>query len=263
MFKREFKINLKSLIIWTSIIIIFFLIVFLMYPSITSSDNVKQIDEMMKIFPEEVLQMFNFDIASIDSVFGWIKTEGYTFLLLIGGMYAAILGATILTKEENDKTIEFLASKPVSRKKIVTSKIACGIINICIFVFAIMLFNFIGLIISNDLDLKPFLLLSFAPLLLYLILFSICLFVSTFLRKTRTTMGLAIGITFISFLMQILGGISDKFEFIKNISLFQFVSGRYIILNNTYDIKYIIIGVIIIIACLGLTYRNFNKKELI
>ena len=37
MFKREMKINLKSVMIWTSILIGLFLVVFLVYPSIVNS----------------------------------------------------------------------------------------------------------------------------------------------------------------------------------------------------------------------------------
>ena len=51
MFKREMKINLKNFIIWTSILIGLFLIVFLIYPSIINSQNFELIDEMMKMFP--------------------------------------------------------------------------------------------------------------------------------------------------------------------------------------------------------------------
>ena len=88
MFKRELKINFKNFIIWTSILIVLFLVVFLVYPSIITSENIKMMDEMMKMFPEEMLKAFNMDITSIDSAFGWLKTEGFIFVLLITGIYS-------------------------------------------------------------------------------------------------------------------------------------------------------------------------------
>ena len=123
MFKREMKINLKSFIIWTSILIGLFLVVFLVYPSFVNSENMEMMDEMMKMFPEEMLKAFNMDISSIDTAFGWLKTEGFVFVLLITGIYSGILGSNILLKEESDKTIEYLNSVPVTRKKIVINKI--------------------------------------------------------------------------------------------------------------------------------------------
>jgi len=118
MLKRELKINLKPFIVWTLTLIVIFLIVYLMYPSIINSDNIKMIDEMMKIFPEEVLKAFNMDIASMNSAFGWLKSEGFIFVLLITGCYSSLLGANILLKEENDKTIEYLHSLPIKRNNI-------------------------------------------------------------------------------------------------------------------------------------------------
>ena len=44
MFKREMKINFKSYIIWTSVLIGLFLIVFLVYPSIINSENMEMIE---------------------------------------------------------------------------------------------------------------------------------------------------------------------------------------------------------------------------
>ena len=83
MLKREMKINFKNFLIWLSIMLGLLLIVFLIYPSIANSENIKLMDEMIKIFPEEVIKMFNMDIASMDTVFGWLKSEGFVFILLI------------------------------------------------------------------------------------------------------------------------------------------------------------------------------------
>ena len=121
MIKREFKINLKSFLIWTGILVLMFLVVYLIYPYIITSESIDQMNDMMKMFPEEVLKAFNIDIANIDTAYGWFKTEGFTFVLLIIGIYSSILGSNIVLKEESDKTIEYLESLPIKRSKIVLS----------------------------------------------------------------------------------------------------------------------------------------------
>lgn len=263
MLKRELKINLKSIIIWLAILVFFFFIVFAIYPSIMSSENNKAISEMMKAFPEEVLKMFNMDIVGIESIFGWFQTEGYIFLTLLGGLFSAILGSTILIKEESDKTIEFLYSKPISRNNIVTAKILCGVIYILIFTIVITLFNLCGLLISNDLKLDTFLMLSLVPLLLYYMLFFITLFISTFLKKTKTAMSVGIGFTFISYFLQIVGSMSENVSFIKSMSVFEFVSARDIIQNNSVNLIYLVIGIALILFAIVGTYIRYNKKEMV
>ena len=44
MIKKEFKTNVKSFIIWLSILIIMFLMVYLIYPYIITSDTIKELD---------------------------------------------------------------------------------------------------------------------------------------------------------------------------------------------------------------------------
>ena len=76
MIKREFKVNSKSFIIWLSILLVMFLVVFLIYPYIITDETKKSMDELMKVFPPEVLKAFNMDMASIETAYGWLKTEG-------------------------------------------------------------------------------------------------------------------------------------------------------------------------------------------
>ena len=119
MFSRELKINFKNFLIWSIATVVLFGVVFLVYPSIINGPEVESLNEMMKAFPEDILKAFNMDISSIDSVYGWLKSEGFVFILLIAGCYAGLLGSNILLKEESDKTIEYLGTLPVKRTKIV------------------------------------------------------------------------------------------------------------------------------------------------
>jgi len=263
MFKRELKINLKSFIIWTIILIAIFLIVFLIYPSIINSDNIKMLDDMVKIFPEEMLKAFNMDIASIDSAYGWLKTEGFVFVLLITGCYSAMLGSNILLKEENDKTIEYLNSLPIKRNDIIFSKIMTGVIYIILMILIMSLFNFIGLSLSGEFDIKQYLLLSITPIFPSLVLFFTCLFISTFTHKTKKTIGISLGITLISYILQILSTMSDTTEFLKYFSIFTLADIRNVILNISINPVIVIISIVLSIIFLILTVINYNKKELV
>lgn len=263
MFKREMKINLKSFIIWTSILMGLFLLVFLIYPSIINSENVQMLNEMMTMFPEEVLKAFNMDISSIDSAFGWFKTEGFVFVLLITGIYSGILGSSILLKEENDKTIEYLNSVPVKRKSIVINKILCGIVYIFLMVLILGIFNFIGLELSGDFDRTIYLLLSITPLFSSIVIFTLCLFLSTFTHKTKKTIGISLGIVFASYFLQIISELSKETEFLKYVSVFTLADIRNVIINVSINPWMIIIAVILSIIFVCLTLVHYDKKELV
>ena len=245
MIKRELKYNFKSFLIWTIITLVIFLVVFLVYPSITNSDNIKMMDEMMKLFPPEVLKAFNMDIASIDTAYGRLKTEGYIFVLLITGCYGAILGTNILLKEENDKTIEYLNSLPIKRNNIVINKTIVGLIYIIILIILLGIFNYIGLSLSGDFDKKQYLLLSMTPLFPTILTYFICLFLSTLTHKSKKMLGVSLGFVLISYILQTISTISESVEFLKYFSVFTLADTRNIITKTTLNPTMILITIVL------------------
>lgn len=263
MFKREMKINLKSFLIWTSILIGLFLVVFLIYPSIVNSQNMEMMDEMMEMFPEEMLKAFNMDISSIDSAFGWLKTEGFVFVLLITGIYSGIIGSNILLKEESDKTIEYLNSVPVTRKNIVLNKILCGLLYIILMIVTIGIFNFTGLSLSCNFDRKSYILLSITPIFSSIVIFAICLFLSTFTHKTKKTIGISLGIVFASYFLNVISEMGESTEFLKYISIFTLADIRNVIINVSINPLMVALSIGITVIFMILTIIHYEKKELV
>ena len=263
MIKREFKINQKGFIIWTSILVGMFLIVFLIYPYIITDDTVKNLDEMMKVFPPELLKTFNMDITSINTAYGWLKSEGFMFVLLIVGFYSSLLGANVVLKEENDKTIEYLKSLPITRSRILTNKIIVSIIYIISLVIIVGIFNYICLLITGDFNQKQYILLSITPIFIALPLFSINLFISTFLHKTKKTIGISLGLVFIFYLLNVLSELSSKVEFLKYFSIYTLASIRNVILDICINPINVIISIMITLIFIVCSYIKYNKKELL
>lgn len=263
MLKREIKVNFKSFMIWTSILIGLFLVVFLIYPSIMERDTINALNEMMKMFPEEILKAFNMDISAIDSAFGWLKTEGFVFVLLITGIYSGILGSGILLKEESEKTIEYLNALPITRTSIVLNKVCAGVIYIVSMVFLLGIFNYIGLMLSGDFDQKVYLLLSVTPLFSSLVIFAFCLFVSTFAHKTKKTIGISLGIVFMSYFLNMISEISESVSFFKYFSVFSLADIRYVITESSINISLVIVSIVLFVMFIILTLINYHRKELV
>lgn len=263
MIKREFKINLKSFIIWLSILIIMFAFVYAIYPYIITDENMKSMDELMKVFPPEVLKAFNMDMTSIATAYGYLKTEGFTFILLITGLYSSILGGSILLKEENDKTIEYLGCLPIKRRSIITNKVIVSIIYILLMILVLGIFNYIALLLSGDFEYNQFILLSITPLFASMPLFAFNLFISTFMHKTKKTIGISLGIVFISYLINLLSQLSSNIEFIKYFSFYTLSDTRNVIENVSINPVCIFISLVITIIFLISTYISYDKKELL
>ena len=263
MIKREFKVNLKNFIIWLMILILMFLVVYLIYPFMFTEDTIKELEDAMKMFPPELLKAFNMEMSDITTAYGWFKSEGFTYVLLIIGMYSSFLGGTILLKEENNKTIEYLDSLPIKRNTIVTNKIIVGISLIILMIVLLGVFNYISLLILGDFPHKECILLSLTPIFIGLPLFSINLFISTFLHKTKGIIGLSLGMVFIFYVLNILSEISDKVEFLKYFSIYTLADIRNVIANCEFNPVMIGISLLITIVCITASYYNYNRKELI
>lgn len=263
MFSREFKINFKSFCIWCIVTMLLFLVVFLVYPSILNGPEVESLNEMMKAFPEDILKAFNMDISSIDSAYGWLKSEGFVFILLIAGCYGGILGSNILLKEESDKTIEYLGTLPIKRTSIVFAKSLVGVIYITFFTIIVGIFNYIGLDLSGDFDKKQYILLSITPLLSSITIFFICMFLSTFTNKTKKMLGVSLGFVLLSYVLNTLSSLSENIKFLQYFSVFTLADIRNVILNISIDVKMIAISIAISILFLALTIIRYKKKELV
>ena len=263
MFKREMKVNFKSFLIWLLLLIGIFTISFSIYPSIINSYNIKMMDEMMEMFPAEVLKALNMDISSIDSVFGWLKSEGFVFALLLIGCYSGILGSNILLKEESDKTIEYLNSLPIKRSTIVLNKVLCGLLYIVLMVGILGIFNYIGLSLSGEFDKNLYILLSITPIFSSVVIYFGCMFLSTFTHKTKKMLGISLGIVLISYVLQVLSSLAETTEFLKYFSAFTLADIRNVIMDISINPLLILISIGLSVMFLGLTIIRYNKKELV
>ena len=90
-----------------------------------------EVNEMMETLPEVMRNMFGINKVDLTSIGGFYSVF-FIYFTLIAGIHAIMLGATIISKEERDKTADFLMVKPIKRHKAVTSKLIAAFINVLI-----------------------------------------------------------------------------------------------------------------------------------
>ena len=166
-------------------------------------------------------------------------------------------------KEESDKTIEYLNSVPVTRKNIVINKILCGLLYIILMIAIIGIFNFIGLSLSGEFDRKSYILLSITPIFSSIVIFAVCLFLSTFTHKTKKTIGISLGIVFASYFLNIISEMGESTEFLKYISIFTLADIRNVIINVSINPLMIVLAIGITVVFMILTTIRYEKKELV
>lgn len=259
LFKKEFKDNVKSLIVWTTIISAIYILIIALYPNIISSSN--NINEMLEGFSPEMLKAFNMDIIDLSKYAGWYTSEGLVFVVLGIGIYSAILGSGIVLKEENDRTVEYLCSLPLSRTKILLTKVLVGVINIVLVTLVVAFINTIGASIIEDVDFSQLLMISITPCLTSIVIFFVSLFISMFFKKTNITLPVSIGIVFIFYLFDLLTKLSDKLEWFKYITPLTLADTRSLISDNEFNVIYVVFAIVISLVLTFVSVKLYNKKE--
>ncbi|OGX68191.1 MAG: hypothetical protein A2189_08240 [Paenibacillus sp. RIFOXYA1_FULL_44_5] len=188
----------------------------------------------------------------------------YVYINLFGGIYAMLLAAGIISKEESDKTIEFLLAKPVSRMAIVSNKLLSVLTYVLLFNLAITITNYIAFsaVQKGDLDMKAFYLFAVGLVLLDLLFAAVGTLMSVFVVKAKTILPVSIGVVIGTFFLEALAGMSTKTEFLKYFSPFSYVKASDIMHNHRIAGIYLIIMAVIIALSIASTYYFYNRKNI-
>ncbi|MCK5762432.1 MAG: ABC transporter permease subunit, partial [Candidatus Izimaplasma sp.] len=111
--KRELRSNLKAVIIWA--ISIFFLLLAASSEFGVFKDN-PDIADAMESF-EIMFEMIGGSMANVSTPEGYLSLMSI-YLYLPLAIYGALLGSSIISKEERDRTAEYLFTLPIKRNQV-------------------------------------------------------------------------------------------------------------------------------------------------
>ena len=262
-FFREFSRNKKALMIWTLSMVLFSIFLMTFFPTIT--EQADKLDELMEQYPKEIVEAFNFDRLRMSDPMGFYGGQIYIFITLFGSIYSILLFSGALSREESERTSEFLLTRPVRRTTVVTSKALAAIVNITLFNF---IFGFANVILfdiyaKSTFDKKILYLLIAGPYIMHLFFGALGMLLSVFVVKTRTIYPLSIGIVILAYFVSIVSTLSEKAEELKYITPFKYVDAADIVTNKSFTDTYLLIVLGVIFVSILSTYIFYNKKDIL
>ena len=256
--KHELRRGKTSFFIWTSAIGFLLATCIFLFPEMKGQmEGVNDMFASMGSFTEA----FGMDRLNFGTLTGFYAVECGNVLGLGGAFFASLCAVGILSKEEKEKTAEFLLTHPVSRKRIITEKLIAVLIqvtamNIIIYALAVGSISAIG----EEIPLKEISLLHLAYYLLQLELACICFGISAFLHKG--SVGVGLGVAVMMYFLNIIANITDVAEFLKYITPFGYCEGADIISKGSLDLTLIIIGTVIGIIGIIIAFLKYTKKDI-
>lgn len=260
-FFRELKFYSKSLVFWSVGMLALIFSSMVKYSAFQSSGS--SINDLVAQFPQSVqtiLGLNGFDITQAIGFFGML----FMYLALMITIHAVLLGAGIISKEERDKTSEFLLTKPISRVKIITSKIAAGLVSLVIINLVTLgaSIYFIEYFEHNNADTKNIFILIVGLFIMQLIFFFIGTAVAAISKKPKSATSIATAGLLTTFIMTFLVNINHSFDNLKYLTPFKYFDAKDILASQNLDLVYVLISIIIIAALITSTYIFYKKRDM-
>lgn len=258
LFAFEMKSAWKSLLVWNVSIVGFMIFAMSMFPSF--ADMGSSLDDMMAGFPPEMSKAFRFDVIDFTNPMDYICYMFQYFLIALGSL-AVLSGGNIISKEESDRTIDFLYAQPVSRGYIAGSKIAALFAQMIVTAVLFFLGTWgILEIVTNEYDFKGLVLLCVGLVLFMFLFASIGLVLGHFIVKPARRLPFALGIVFVTFFLDIMGKISEDVKAMLHLTPYHWFDGIEI-LKSGFPPAYLAVTIAIIVIGSGLTGVLYTRKD--
>lgn len=258
---RELKSNRRSLIIWGSTLALLSFLMLAIYPSF--AEDVAHMEELLSIYPEGFMKAFGMDKLSLADAIGWFALEAYLMTMLFGSMFAVILSSSMLAKEEDEKTIEFLLAKPITRNHIVTSKLAAFVGYLLLFNIGIGVVSFIGFeIFAEEYSRIELLRLIMAPFLAHLSFASVGFFLSLFFTRKKSSYSVGIGLVLLVYFLNVMASLTEKVQFLRYVSPFYYMDAADIIVDGGINPLHTLILLAVSAMAIGATYILYNRRDI-
>ena len=258
LYKQELKSNFKGFMIWFLVVVGMCFGCILLYSSVESS-----LEAMGDLYSKMGLlsKAFGMDRLSMATMSGYFATEIAMLHALGGGMFAAILGSNLLSKEEYGHTIEFLGVLPLSRLSILAQKfLAMVSMLVCFQVLGTLCYAGGFAIMGEEISAKHFWIMGVTQLLMMIEIGSICFCISAFSRRNR--MGVGLGVAMIFFAMDIMCRIIPAIEDLKFVTPFYYSNATDIFTNEKMPVTALVIAAAAILASLFLATLRYHQKDL-
>jgi ABC-2 type transport system permease protein len=236
LFRMEFKRNIASLWVWAAVISLLVFFTMALFPAFIK--NQKQILGFMQLIPQLALKARGFgNVGDLFSVLGFYAANNIVYMMLMGSIFAMVLSANILLKEEYNKTAEYLLSKPLTRGDIYFSKLAVVILNVLIINFITALAGWIGMKVfsSSGFSIKAFFVISLYTLFLNTFFACAGYFLSLLAKRAKPMTFFSTGIVLVCYFLYTISRITETAADFGYLSPFKYVDIS--VLQESYHLE--------------------------
>ncbi len=258
-FLKELKRSRRSLLLWCIVIGATTLFGILEYPIM--ADYGDMIEKTLDVMPKLIQIIFGVYGADLTTTMGYYVVMYFWFGLIVF-THATYLGASIISKEQRDKTSEYIFTKPYKRDTIVSAKIMVAVVNVLVVAIVIGFISELSMVaLGVKLGELESVFLSiigmFVTQLVFVAIGLLCSAVTTKYRIATLSSIIVLIVTYIvGFVLEYIGTV-DYLNFLSPIRYF--VVQRVVI--NGISMLYLLVSALIILLSIYFTLFIYRKKD--
>ena len=261
--KGELRKDLKVFLIVTLALTAFLSITLTMYSAM--KDSMLAVTDLYANMSPAIQDALNFHDGQWNHILGFYATYFVYYIPMMGGAYSIYLGANILSREEQNKTAEFLMAKPLSRNEIVSTKLAVMISYILGFNVVLWLNGILwtGFITGFDETFVQITTVHIYGLFICLFFGFLGFFVTVMMKRAKAIIGPMIGLVMGLYMFDMILRITDKAQFLLYFTPYKYMDID--LLSADYHLEVWMLGVLAgAMIILGFfSYIFYRKKDIL
>jgi len=261
LFLLELKTNMKSMVIWGVCTI--FMVAAGMSKYSAASQTGQSMNVLISKMPRIFQSLFGVGTFDLSTAFGFYCVL-FVYLVMIVTIHASLLGATIISKEEREKTSEFLYVKPITRYSILTMKILASlvliiILNLICLLSSLVFVQFFG---KEAIDMGMIVKMMGGMLLLQWLFFTIGLFCSAVAKQPKTAPAMASGVLLFSFLLYQLIMLDNRLDWMRVFTPYAYFNAANIASAEGVPLPYFIITAFLMVSLTIGAYKLYQTRDI-
>ncbi len=259
-FLRELRANLKSLLIWAGIVVVFSLVGFGKFSAYYNNPEMLAI---LDTLPPAVLSALSVSAFNLTTVVGFFGVMIPYFGLMLS-IAAAMWGSGIISKEERDKTVEFSLTLPVTRARLITAKFAAMLVDCVLLLLVTWGVTLVGAQqYAPDSSFYRFVTIGvLAFLIMQMIFLALGIFLGCAMKKHKQAGSTAVWILLGTYFLSILVGMNKDLDFLKYLSPFKYFDAPQLLRDSGLELTFVLLSAAIVAACLSGAYASYAKRDL-
>ncbi|MED1738684.1 ABC transporter permease subunit [Bacillus swezeyi] len=264
LYKQMMKTNMKGIMSYAMGSAFYILLILGIYPSMAG--NAEDIEKLIKSMPEGFLNAFGFE-NGLGNLEDFMSGEYYGLIfIVILSIFSVMLSTKLLAKLVDQGSMAYILSTPTTRGKVAFTQASVLTTGLFVIMAVTTIAGLAGyhLMLGDEYDfnMSRFLMLNLLGFLLFFAVSGISFLFSAISNDEKRALGLSGGITFLFFSLDLIGKLSEKTEWLRNISIFSLFRPSDIVNGNANIAEVSLILFTIGSAAFLISILIFKKRDL-